>query len=310
MSKPVVIDLCCGRFGWGRAFAQEGYDVVGFDLEHDDAIHGPVPDGCHLILKDIREINGHDLRAAVNPALIVASPPCQEYSYMAMPWTLAKQMAAWYREDPRRIGGIWPNELRTRVLTAECNSTCPTAMDASTAIKPFARNASHGSKTDTCADPAPDLLLNELFNACFRIARECGVPIVLENVKGAQPWVGQAAWHYGSYYLWGDVPALMPTTLRGCRASADAESSTAESTDSTLTTASALRSKNGTAILTALAGQEEIKQPISGHRWFDDGLAHFGSKSSARKAASAMIAEIPFDLAQHIARCFKPREGG
>jgi hypothetical protein len=33
----------------------------------------------------------------------------------------------------------------------------------------------------------------------------------------------------------------------------------------------------------------------------------FGSKSDSRKAASAMIAKIPFPLSSHIARCFKPQ---
>ena len=37
--------------------------------------------------------------------------------------------------------------------------------------------------------------------------------MVVENVRGAQPWVGRARWNYGSYYLWGDVPALMPQTV-------------------------------------------------------------------------------------------------
>ena len=37
--------------------------------------------------------------------------------------------------------------------------------------------------------------------------------MVVENVKGAQPWVGRAKCHFGSYYLWGDVPALMPSTI-------------------------------------------------------------------------------------------------
>ena len=32
-------------------------------------------------------------------ALIVASPPCQEYSYMAMPWSKAKAKAKAIRED-------------------------------------------------------------------------------------------------------------------------------------------------------------------------------------------------------------------
>jgi len=36
---------------------------------------------------------------------------------------------------------------------------------------------------------------------------------VVENVRGAEPWVGRAKWRFGSYYLWGDVPALMPKTL-------------------------------------------------------------------------------------------------
>jgi hypothetical protein len=39
--------------------------------------------------------------------------------------------------------------------------------------------------------------------------------MVVENVKGAQPWVGRAAWNYGSFYLWGDLPALMPSALAG-----------------------------------------------------------------------------------------------
>ena len=66
----------------------------------------------------------------------------------------------------------------------------------------------------TKALPPPS---NELFEACFRIQRELNIsvnryiPLVVENVKGAQPWVGRARWHYGSFYLWGDVPALMPS---------------------------------------------------------------------------------------------------
>jgi predicted TIM-barrel fold metal-dependent hydrolase len=50
--------------------------------------------------------------------------------------------------------------------------------------------------------------LNDLFDACFRIARQLGVPIVLENVKGAQPWVGRAQAHYGSAYVTVDPAAI------------------------------------------------------------------------------------------------------
>lgn len=43
-----------------------------------------------------------------------------------------------------------------------------------------------------------------------------------------------------------------------------------------------------------------------GNRWFQDGAARHGSKSKARKAASAMIAKIPFVLARYIAQVYKP----
>ena len=56
--------------------------------------------------------------------------------------------------------------------------------------------------------PPPDL---SLVLACFRIAEEAGVPLVLENVRGLQRFIGRAPAQYGSRYLWGDgVPALIP----------------------------------------------------------------------------------------------------
>jgi hypothetical protein len=35
--------------------------------------------------------------------------------------------------------------------------------------------------------------------------------MVVENVRGAQKWVGRSRGFYGPYHLWGDVPALLPT---------------------------------------------------------------------------------------------------
>ena len=43
------------------------------------------------------------------------------------------------------------------------------------------------------------------------------IPLVVENVRGAIPWVGRSRWNYGSYHLWGDVPALMPMTKRATK---------------------------------------------------------------------------------------------
>ena len=54
------------------------------------------------------------------------------------------------------------------------------------------------------------------------------------------------------------------------------------------------------------AGISGTRNNGKGDAWFKDGAAQHGSKSNARKAASALIAKIPFALSSHIARCFKP----
>ena len=60
-----------------------------------------------------------------------------------------------------------------------------------------------------------------------------------------------------------------------------------------------------------LTNQKESDAIKNGGDWFGSGencseQRKHGSKSSSRKAASALIAKIPFPLAQHIARTFKP----
>lgn len=50
----------------------------------------------------------------------------------------------------------------------------------------------------------------------------------------------------------------------------------------------------------------------NGKDWFGPGedsslQRRYASRSDARKAASAQIAKIPFPLASHVARCFKPQ---
>ena len=145
---PLAIDLFCGLGGWTEGLLAEGYDVVGFDIERHQ--YGGHRYPGKLVIQDVTTLHGSRFKDA---ALIVASPPCQAYSYRAMPWKRAKAL------------------------------------------------------------PPPD---NELFFACFRIQREaCAaagrhIPLVVENVRGAQKWVGRARWNFGSFYLWGDVPALMP----------------------------------------------------------------------------------------------------
>jgi hypothetical protein len=217
--KPLAVDLFCGLGGWTSGLLAESYDVVGFDIEQH--VYGEDRYPAQLVIQDVLTIHGRQFKDA---ALIVASPPCQEYSYMAMPWSRAKQIEREYRDGTRDV-----------------------------------------------AD------LTRLFDACFRIQREAceaagrHIPMVVENVRGAQPWVGRSRWNFSSWHLWGDVPALMPRAFEAKQ-----------------------------------AGISGMRSNGKGDSWFEDGAARHGSKSQARKRASAMIAKIPEALSRHIARYYKP----
>lgn len=277
-SRPLCVDLFCGLGGWAAGFLAEGYDVIGFDIERHDYGTGGYPG--QLVLQDVLTLHGSQFREA---AVIVASPPCQEYSYMAMPWRRARQIAAEYRSGVRDV----------KKLTA-------------------------------------------LFDACFRIAKEAGVPLIVENVKGAQPWVGRAKWHYGSFYLWGDVPTLMPTTstlkLKGGDRNKDRSNGHRWTHSFADQIGFSDATKNGGGSWFNIAHNTDSgvnRNPVheasrkgTGGSWFtptEDGRTvkgywrdgacitrNFSSKSNSRKAASAQIAKIPFPLAHYIARCFKP----
>jgi site-specific DNA-cytosine methylase len=87
--KPIVFDFYCGLGGWSEAFIAEGYRAFGFDIEAHDYGSGGYPG--ELVLRDIRSITGAELVQTYGvPTVIVGSPPCQEFSYMAMPWSKAK----------------------------------------------------------------------------------------------------------------------------------------------------------------------------------------------------------------------------
>lgn len=277
--KPLAIDLFAGLGGWTDGLLSAGWRVIGFDIERHE--YGEQRYPAQLVLQDVLTIDGAQFRDA---DLIVASPPCQEFSYMAMPWSRAKQIARALRGEDE-----FPDGYRGSRTVAE---------------------------------------LTALFDACFRIQREASaaagrhIPMVIENVKGAQPWVGRARWNYGSFYLWGDVPALMPITAgRAVMKEGVAHRSNGE----TNFHASAARARDGVKApgmnwsdqtkrgqdFTRLAGNHAMDgvkgftpngEPLGKNR----GPRRHGSKSQARKAASAMIAKIPPDLAGHIAKVFRP----
>ena len=202
--RPLAIDLYCGLGGWTDGLLAEGYEVVGFDIERH--AYGEHRYPAQLVLQDVRTLHGSQFRDA---ALIVASPPCQAYSYRAMPWSRARALGP------------------------------------------------------------PD---NTLFEECFRIQREASaaagrkIPLVVENVRGAQRWVGRARWNFGSFYLWGDVPALMP--------------------------AEKWRKQEG-----------DLSWFYDN---YENSARRFGSKSRQRKEWSAMIAKIPLPLSRHIAAVYRP----
>jgi hypothetical protein len=267
----LAIDLYCGLGGWAEGLLAEGYIVIGFDIERHDYGTGGYPG--KLVIQDVRTLDGARFKDA---AVIVASPPCQEFSYMAMPWSRAKEIAAALQGR-----GEFPDDYT-------------------------------GSRTVS--------ELTALFDACFSIQREASaaaghrVPLIVENVCGAQKWVGRAKWHYGSYYLWGDVPALMPIVHDGETNwhSQKVPGFRFDGSGKSFQTASVNATKGtkpfpdhgwtaGTAITLGLENYNGIKQ--GGEWWHDpNGLRRLSSRSNARKAASAMIAKIPPPLARHIAR--------
>lgn len=213
MKRPLAIDLFTGLHGWSEGLIAEGFEVVGFDLEDMSAQFGQAkPEHFHLVVQDVLTLHGSQFR---NAALIVASPPCQAYSYRAMPWKRAKAL------------------------------------------------------------PPPD---NTLFEACFRIQAEASksagrvVPLIVENVRGAQKWIGRARWNVGAFYLWGDVPALMPIWRP---------------------------EKKGLGIGSVSWGEGAGKRHPFDPR-------NFYSTDPRRKMASAMVAKIPTPLSRHIGKVFHP----
>ncbi len=253
MSRPLAIDLFCGLGGWAEGLMAEGWAVVGFDIERH--VYGEHRYPGSLVLQDVRSLVGSQFAGA---SLIVASPPCQAYSYRAMPWSRARAL------------------------------------------------------------PPPS---NELFDECFRLQREaCAaagrhIPMVVENVRGAQRWVGRARWNYGSFYLWGDVPALMPPIFaikqHGSGAAWWDKALDERRKEATATMREGIK-RPGLELREVgfnVAAAREFKHMVEGvkiERSAEDKRQHIGT---SRKFASAMIAKIPEGLSRHIGRVYRPAAG-
>ena len=127
-------------------------------------------------------------------------------------------------------------------------------------------------------------------------------PMVVENVRGAIPWVGRSRWNFGSFHLWGDVPALMPVTFNAIKV----PSFRFDGSGRSFQTAAVEGQKNMNIHLPYAELKEGIKQ---GGDWFNASQPSmsrlYGSKSPQRKMASAMIAKIPMPLSRHIGATFR-----
>jgi hypothetical protein len=212
----------------------------------------------------------------------------------------------------------YPGELRLRDVRSIHGSELKdaTCIVGSSPCQEFSYRAMPWKRAK--ALPPPYLGI-ELFNHQFRIQREASeaaghiIPLVVENVRGAQKWVGRAAWNFGSYYLWGDVPALMPHTLKVQKFNPDGTShgqgswfAIADSKNRGSKVPGFRFDGSGRSFQTA-----SVEGTKGGGDWFGSGAncslqRRAGSKSNARKAASAQIAKIPFPLADWIAKTYIP----
>lgn len=82
------------------------------------------------------------------------------------------------------------------------------------ASSPCEQFSVHGMKHFFPNPKYPEIGL-ALFNHTRLICETAGVPYIMENVRSAQSFVGNATHHCGSFYLWGPgVPPLIPKGIR------------------------------------------------------------------------------------------------
>jgi hypothetical protein len=342
--KPICIDGFCGLGGWAEGFLAEGWDVLGFDIERHRYGNQQYPG--ELWLQDALTVHGSQFKDA---NVLVMSPPCQNYSYLAMPWSRSK--------DPN-------NSKVAKALRLKWETEGPDNRLFDVCFR-IQREAIEATRKPCCLCLGGHVKHKPVCPECYgKQYTERHIPLIVENVRGAQPWVGRSAWNYGSFHLWGDVPALMPINVkRGMKRNPDgsahptgswfaiADSSQGDRRDGqkvpgfrfdgsgrSFQTASVEATgvqgtkgipngpaPNGTGNTSWFFGKRADPRDmrlvngewvrldgttIIGGDWFSDPAStcrKHGSRSQARKAASAQIAKIPFPLSQWIAQVYKPR---
>ena len=135
----IILDLYCGLGGWATGLIEEGHRVTGYDIR-DFSIGYP----GEFVRADLLDFN--DFPAA---DIIVASPPCTDFSKASFP-------------------GTWKSVQR---------------------FPPDIQGA------------------KRLFQRVYEIVRTVQPKyFIIENVRGAQGYIGRAQMHIGSRYFWGIFP--------------------------------------------------------------------------------------------------------
>lgn len=363
--RPLAIELFAGTMSGTRGWVKAGGRAVGFDLGYED-YHGQPEPGAYRVIQDALTLHGSQFKDA---AWIWASPPCTKYSYLAMPWSRSKCPLCKGRK-------FYAPDFAGPLVPCDCKENSRKAKELRAAWE----------------KDGPD---NRLFDACFRIQREsieakmqscavcgdlldaraifacekCYIPLIVENVRGAIPWVGPSKANFGSFNLWGDVARVGKRTFAGRDLTevlagrgrigmgllpdeaqkqnpdgtdhpkgswfriADSaqgdrghkvpgfrfdgsgksfQSASVAATGVKVPSASGRRTDpgKGARMTTRYCGVEAQGTKIGGD-WFSDPNStcrKHGSRSNARKAASAHIAMIPPALSDYLARVHMPAE--
>jgi hypothetical protein len=158
-----VLDLFCGRFGWGKAFAARGHEVVGIDLVEPPEI----PDGCTFFNVDILKITADSPFMRWDDGsryfdFICASSPCNQFTMF--------QLRCFHKKRPYPSLGI---ELfnHTRKLCEE--SGLPYIQENVRAAQDFVGNAvSHCGPFYLWGNAVPPILPQGITKGFGKMDRE------------------------------------------------------------------------------------------------------------------------------------------
>lgn len=79
MRDKIMLDVCCGRWGWSKEFAKRGWKCVGVDLHECK----PRPQNCRIELMNLFDITWQWIKDQ-GFLFACASTPCEEFAKFGM----------------------------------------------------------------------------------------------------------------------------------------------------------------------------------------------------------------------------------